>query len=74
MSVFSYEFSNIIFFGSLVIFEDIPDYGAQSFTLHSPMSSLPFYLITCSSPQRTSKDGDILHSLGNLILTIGADF
>ena len=29
MLVFSYEFSDIIFFGSLVIFEAISDYGAQ---------------------------------------------
>ena len=38
------------------------------------MSSLPSYLITCSSPHKTSKDGDILHSTGHLLLTLGADF
>ena len=56
------------------MFEDISDYGAQAFALHIPKASLPFYLITFSSPHRTSKDGDILHLLGHLLLTIGDDF
>ena len=30
--------------------------------------------MTCSSPHSTSKDGDILHSPGHLLLTPGADF
>ena len=34
---------------------------------------LPFF-ITCSSPHRTSKVGDILHPPGHLLLTLGADF
>ena len=37
------------------------------------MASLPSYLITCSSPHGTSKDGDILHSPRHLLLTLGAD-
>ena len=74
MSLFSHEFTDIIFYGKLVIFEAISYYGAQEFALHSPMASLPFYLITCSSPDRTSKDEDILHSLGHFLLTLGADF
>ena len=49
-------------------------YGAQTFSIHSPWSSLPIYLITCSSPHRTSKVGDILHLPGHLLLTLGADF
>ena len=36
MSVFSHEFADIIFCGSLVIFEAISYYGAQAFYLHSP--------------------------------------
>ena len=67
MSVFSHDFSDIIFCGSMVIVEAISYYGVESFTLHSPRASLPFYLITCSSPHETSKDGDILHSLGHLL-------
>ena len=43
-------------------------------SLHCPRASLPIYLITCSSPHRTSKEGDILHSLGHFLLTIGVDF
>ena len=74
MLVFSHEFADIIFCGSLVIFEAISDYEAQAFAFHSPRASLPFYLITCSYPHRTSKDGDILHSYGYLLLTHGADF
>ena len=74
MLVSSYEVADIVFCESLVISEAISDYGAQAFTLHSPRASLPFYLITCSSPHRTSKDGDILHSSGHLLLTLGADF
>ena len=74
MLVFSYDFDDIIFWGSLVIFETISDYGAQAFSLHIPRASLPIYLITCSSPHRTSKDGDILHSPRHLLLTLGADF
>ena len=42
MSVFSHEFVDIIFCGSLVIFEAILDYGAQTFSFHSPRDSLPF--------------------------------
>ena len=38
------------------------------------MYSLPFYLITRSSPRRTSKYGDILNLPGHLLLTLGADF
>ena len=57
---------------SLSILEDISDYGAQEFTLNSPRDSLP--LVTCSSPYRTSKDEDILHPPGHLLLTLGADF
>ena len=74
MLVSSYEFADILFFESLIISESILDYVSQEFTLHSPRAYLPIYLITCSSPHRTSKDGDILHSLGHLLLTLGADF
>ena len=73
MLVSSYEFDDIIFCESLIIYEAISDYGAQAFSLHSPRASLPIYLITCSSPHRTSKDGDILHPPGHLLLTLGAD-
>ena len=59
MLVFSYEFADIILCGSLVIFEAILDYGAQSFSLHIPRDSLHIYLNTCSSPHRTSNNGDI---------------
>ena len=31
-------------------------------------------MITCSSPHRTSKEEDILHLLGHLLLRVGADF
>ena len=58
----------------MVIYEAMSYYGAQTFSIHSPWSSLPIYLITCSSPHRTSKDGDILHSPGHFLLTLGADF
>ena len=74
MSVFSHEFVDIIFFESLDILEVISDYGAQAFPLHGTRTSLPFYLITCSSPHSTSKDGDTMHLPGHLILTFGADF
>ena len=74
MSVFSHDFADIIFYGSLVIFEAISYYGAQKFTLHTPRVSLPFYLITCSSPHSTGKDGDTMHSPGHFILTYGDDF
>ena len=72
--VSSYEFADILFCESLIIYEDISYYGSQSFALHSPMDSLPIYLITCSSPHITSKDGDILHLPRHLLLTLGADF
>ena len=74
MLVFSYEIADIIFCELLVIYEATSDYGAQAFTLHSLGASLPLYLITCSSPRKTSKGGDILHSPGRLILTLGDDF
>ena len=72
MLVFSYEFADILFCESLAIYEAIQDYGAQAFTLHSPRFSLP--LVTCSSPHKTSKEEDIMHLLGHLLLRIGADF
>ena len=31
-------------------------------------------LVTCPSPHRTSKEEDILHLSGHLLLTLGADF
>ena len=71
---FPCEVVDIVFCESLVISEYIWDYGSQAFALHSSKASLPLYFITCSSPQRTSKDGDMLHSHGHLLLTIGADF
>ena len=47
---------------------------SQAFALHSPKYSLPFYLITCSSPHKTNKEGDILYSPGHMLLTLGADY
>ena len=73
MLVSSYEVVDIVFCDSLVIYEAISYYGAQAFTLHSPRDSLPFYLIACSSPHRTSKEGDIMHSHGHMLLTLGVD-
>ena len=72
MLVFSHEFDDIIFCESFKILEAISDYGAQKLSLHGLRSYLPFYLITCSSPHSTSKDGDIMHSLGHLGLIVGA--
>ena len=66
--------ADIRFCELLVIYEAISDHGAQSFTIDSPRASLPIYLITCSSPHKTSKDGDILHSLGHFLITLGAEF
>ena len=63
--VSSYEVADILFCESLVISEAISDYGDQAFVLHGPKASLP--LITCSSPHRTSKEGDILHSPGHFL-------
>ena len=74
MLVSPYEFADILFCESLVISESISYYGAQAFPLHSPRASRPIYLITCSSPHRTSKYGDILRSPGHLLLTLGANF
>ena len=70
--VSSYEVADILFFESLVISEAISYYGAQAFALHSPRASLP--LVICSSPHRTSKEEDILHPLGHLLLRFGDDF
>ena len=67
--VSSYEVADILLCDSFAISEDISDYGAQSFTLQSPRDSLP--LVTSSSSHRTSKEEDILHLLGHLLLKIG---
>ena len=56
MLLSSYEFDNIKFFESLDILEAISYYGAQSFSLHGPRNSLPFYSITCLSPHSSRKD------------------
>ena len=71
MLVYSYEVDDILFCDSLDISEAISDYGAQSFSLHSPRASLR--LVTCSSPHKTSKEEDILHPHGHLLLTLGDD-
>ena len=72
MLVFSHEFVDIRFCESLDILEDISYYGALSFSLHSPSVSLA--LITCSSPHKTSKEGDcILHPARHLFLTLWDD-
>ena len=68
---YSYEVADSLLCDSLAISEDISDYGSQEFALHSPRASLP--LVTCSSPHRTSKEEDILHPLGHLLLISGAD-
>ena len=65
--VSSYEVADILLCDSLAISEAISDYGVQEFALNSPSASLP--LITCSSPHRTSKEGDILHPPRHLLLT-----
>ena len=70
--VSSCEVADILFCDSLDISESISDYGAQAFALQSPRASLP--LVTCSSPHRTSKEEDILHPHGHLLLTLGDDF
>ena len=70
--VSSCEVADILFCESLDISEAISDYGAQAFALQSPRDSLP--LVTSSSPHRTSKEEDILHPLGHLLLIFGADF
>ena len=72
MLVFSSEIVDIRFCELLDIYKAISYYGAQSFALHSPRDSLP--LVTCSSPHRTSKEGDILHMYGHLLITLGDDF
>ena len=73
MLVFSYEFADIRFCEILVIAEAISDYESQAFALHSPRDALPTFFITCSSPHRTSKVGDILHPSRHLLLTLGAN-
>ena len=69
---FSYEIADIRCCELLDIYKYISYYGAQAFTLHSPRASLP--LVTCSSPHITSKEEDILHPPGHLLLTLGVDF
>ena len=72
MLVLYYEIADIRCCELLNIFEAISYYRSQAFSLHSPRSSLP--LVTCSSPHRTSKEGDILHLHRHLFITLGADF
>ena len=72
MLVSSFEVADILFCESLDISEAISDYGAQAFTLQSPRDSLP--LVTKASPHGTSKEEDILHPHGHLLLRFGADF
>ena len=74
MSVSCQNFADMKYCDFMDILKDISDYRAQPFTLHAPMPSPPSYSITCSSPHGGSKDGDLLHSLGNLLLTYGAKF
>ena len=72
MLVFSHEF-DIRFCEPLDILEDISYYGYQKLSLHGS-NTLPSYLITCSSPHSISKDGDIMHLPGHLVLAPRAYF
>ena len=73
VSSYEFEFAEIKFCESLDILEAISNYGAQEFALHVPRPPPPSYSITCSSPHCASKHGDLLDSLGHLLLILGAD-
>ena len=70
MAVSSHEFSYMKYCDFMNILKDRSDYRAHTFSLLGLISSP--HMITCSSPH--SKDGDLLHSLGHLLLTFGAQF
>ena len=74
ISISSHEFTDVIDSESLDILEAIPYYLSQAFTLHGPRPPLPSYMITCTLPYSDNEIGDILHSLGHLLLALGDDF
>ena len=74
LSVSSHEFDDMKFCDFMDILEGISSYGAQAFALHGPEPPLLSYMITCTLPYRRNEIGDILHSLGHSLLTLGDDF
>ena len=68
ISVSSHEFTDVMDSDSLDILEAISCYRAQVFSLHGPRPPLPSCMITCTLPYNDNEIGDILHSLGNVLL------
>ena len=70
MLVSSHEFVDMKYCDFMDILKVRLDYRDYTFYFLSLLSSP--HIITCSSP--LNKDGDLLHSIGHLLLTYGAEF
>ena len=73
MLVYSYEFLILHFVISWIFLEAISYFGAQAFSLHGPRYFVSSFSITYSSLHSARNDGDLLHSLGCMILPFGAE-
>ena len=69
MLVYYYEFFILKFVISWIFLEATSFFGAQAFALHGPRSSVSSCSITYSSPHSARNDGDLLHSLGCMLLS-----
>ena len=59
---------------SWIFLEATSYFGAQAFTLHGPKSFASSCSITYSSPHNVRNDGDLLHSLGCMLLSSGVEY
>ena len=71
--VYYYELLILHFVFSWIILEATLDFGAQAFALHGPSYFVSSFSITYSSPHNVRNDGDLLHSLGCMLLSSGVE-
>ena len=74
MSVHSYELLILHFVISWIFLEATSYFGAHAFSLHGMSSFVSSCSITYSSPHSARNDGDLLHSLGLMLLSYGAEY
>ena len=74
MLVHSYELLILHFVISWIFLEATSYFGAQAFSLHGTSSFVSLCSITYAYPHSGINDRDLLHSLGCIILSSGAEY
>ena len=74
ISVSSHEFNDMKCCDFLDILNDISNYVSHTFTLHGPIPPFIIYMVTCSFPQKSSKNGGHHHLLGDDTTTFDSSY